>query len=71
MLEYTHYSGSSGQPDVPENYHTVTYELWDENGRTDVLLTQDNNKNVKEVEHSKAMWQRMLRELKKVVEAEH
>ena len=27
VLQYSHFSPLSGQPDVPENYHTVTIEL--------------------------------------------
>jgi uncharacterized protein YndB with AHSA1/START domain len=28
-LQYTHFSPLSGDPDVPENYHTLTYKLSD------------------------------------------
>jgi uncharacterized protein YndB with AHSA1/START domain len=71
MLRYSHYSPSSGLPDSPENYHTVTYILRAENGRTVVSLSQDNNKDEKEVEHSKKMWQSMLEALKKEVETNY
>ncbi|MGZ7042084.1 MAG: SRPBCC family protein, partial [Thermoanaerobaculia bacterium] len=27
LLKYTHFSPLTGEPDVPENYHTVTIEL--------------------------------------------
>jgi hypothetical protein len=27
VLQYSHFSPLSGQPDVPESYHTVTIEL--------------------------------------------
>lgn len=70
-LRYTHYSPSSGLPDSPENYHTVTYTLRAENGRTVISLSQDNNKDEKEVEHSKKMWQSMLEALKKEVETNY
>ena len=70
-LRYSHYSPSSELPDSPENYHTVTYTLRAENGRTVVSLSQDNNKDEKEVEHSKKMWQSMLEALKKEVETNY
>ena len=31
-LRYTHYSPLSGQPDVPENYHHLTFTLRRERG---------------------------------------
>ena len=42
-LRVTHYSPLSGQPDVPENYHTLTYTLDDHGTSTHLKLTQDNN----------------------------
>jgi hypothetical protein len=32
-----------GSDDKPENYHTVTYDLAENDGKTTVTLTQDNN----------------------------
>ena len=32
-----------GTTDTPENYHTVTYELTGEGGKTTLTLKQDNN----------------------------
>jgi len=43
LLRYTHWSPMGGTADAPENYHTVTYELADESGKTRLTLTQDNN----------------------------
>ena len=37
-LEYTHFSPLTGEPDVPENYHTVTIELADRGASKDVTL---------------------------------
>jgi len=68
ILQVTHFSPLSGQPDIPENYHTLTYELSSENGHTFISLSQDNNANEKEKEHSKKMWESLLVELKKVLE---
>ncbi|HKP54422.1 MAG TPA: SRPBCC family protein [Chloroflexia bacterium] len=70
MLQYSHYSPLSGDPDVPENYHTLTYELSEDGDKTLVVLSQDNNATEEEIEHSQGMWEKMLASLKKVVEDE-
>jgi uncharacterized protein YndB with AHSA1/START domain len=67
-LKVTHFSPLSGQPDVPENYHTVTYDLVPRGSGTTVTLHQDNNGSEDEKQHSQENWQMMLDGLKKVVE---
>jgi uncharacterized protein YndB with AHSA1/START domain len=67
-LIVTHFSPLSGQPDEPQNYHTVRYELDEHDGHTHVSLTQDNNGSPDEAEHSAKNWSMMLDGLKKVVE---
>ncbi len=67
-LELTHYSPLSGKPDVPENYHALSYELTDLHGRTLVRLSQDNNASPAEAEHSRSNWEQVLSGLKRVVE---
>lgn len=67
-LTVTHFSPMSGQPDSPENYHTVTYELDSQGDRTHVSLSQDNNGSADEQRHSTENWQMMLESLKKFVE---
>jgi uncharacterized protein YndB with AHSA1/START domain len=67
-LKVTHFSPLTGQDDVPENYHTVTYDLDEHDGHTHVALTQDNAGSEQEAEHSSAMWQQMLDGLRKQVE---
>ena len=41
-LSFSHYSGMSGAPDTPENYHVVTFDLRPEGEETRVTLTQAN-----------------------------
>jgi uncharacterized protein YndB with AHSA1/START domain len=41
-LSFSHFSPLSGDPDKPENYHLVTFELEPQGGRTRVTLTQSN-----------------------------
>lgn len=68
-LRVTHFSPLSGQPDVPENHHTLTYELSDHDGGTSLSLSQDGNPTEDAAEHSRRMWEMMLRALKQYVEA--
>jgi uncharacterized protein YndB with AHSA1/START domain len=67
-LKVTHFSPLSGQPDQPENYHTLTYELSGSGPATHITLSQDNNASADEAEHSKENWSMMLKGLKQVVE---
>jgi uncharacterized protein YndB with AHSA1/START domain len=67
-LKVTHFSPLGGQPDVPENYHNLTYELDERAGNTHVSLSQDGNASAEEAEHSQKMWLQMLDGLKEVVE---
>jgi uncharacterized protein YndB with AHSA1/START domain len=69
-LQVTHYSPMSGQPDVPENYHTLTYELSGGNGTTQLSLSQDNNASEEEAEHSRGMWEMLVQGVKKVAESD-
>ncbi len=69
-LVVTHFSPLSGQPDKPENYHTVSYELRGSGNGTHVELSQDNNGSAEEAEHSAANWQMMLNGLKQHIESE-
>jgi uncharacterized protein YndB with AHSA1/START domain len=67
-LVVTHFSPLTGQDDVPENYHRITYLLEPDGEATRVTLSQDGNGSDDEVEHSRSMWQGMLDGLKGVVE---
>lgn len=67
-LQFTHFSPMSGKPDEPENYHTVTIDLEEESGKTKVQLTQDNNDNESDRDHSEQNWTQVLNGLKRVVE---
>ena len=67
-LKVTHFSPLSGQEDLPENYHTLLYELEERNGKTQVSLSQDNNASKEAAEHSRANWEKMLVGLKQVAE---
>jgi uncharacterized protein YndB with AHSA1/START domain len=69
-LAVTHWSPLTGDPDVPENYHHVTYELEPlDGGGTRLTLTQGNSASR---EAAEAMiengWRPVLQGLKQVVE---
>ena len=67
-LKVTHFSPMTGQPDVPENYHTITYELNERDGTTQLSLSQDNNGDEAEAQRATQTWETMLAALKKTVE---
>jgi uncharacterized protein YndB with AHSA1/START domain len=69
VLEYTHWSPLSGKPDVPENYHTVTWELTESDGGTELTLTQDNNDTETARDHSEENWETVLGNLKELLES--
>jgi uncharacterized protein YndB with AHSA1/START domain len=68
LLKVTHFSPMSGQPDTPENYHTVTYELEGRAGVVHLTLSQDNNGTEEEARIATATWATMLAGLKDTVE---
>jgi len=68
LLQLTHFSPMSGQEDVPENYHTVTFELAPRDGGTEVAVTQDGVGSEEERTQSEATWSMMLDGLRKAAE---
>ena len=69
LLRYTHWSPMGGSEDKPDNYHTVTYELAGEDGKTTLTLTQDNNPSQEEADKmANDNWGPVLNGLKESVE---
>jgi uncharacterized protein YndB with AHSA1/START domain len=68
-LKSTHFSPMSGQPDVPENYHVVTYALSSEGDKTMLTVIQENNPSAEMVAESEKTWAMMLEGIKTVVES--
>ena len=68
VLSVTHYSPMMGQPDEPENYHTLVYTLTAAGDGTHLELTQDGNESAEQAEQFSASWQTMLDGLKAHVE---
>ena len=71
VLSVTHYSPMMGQPDEPENYHTLVYTLTatDRTTGTHLDLTQDGNESEEQAEQFSQHWQQMLDGLKALVES--
>ena len=68
-LVTTHWSPLAGVPDIPENYHTVTYLLREHDSSTDVTIEQDHNASEDERQHSEQNWNMVLAGLKKLLES--
>ena len=68
-LKMTHFSPLSGAEDVPKNYHTLLYELEEDEAATHVKLSQDNNPTEEQAERSKETWEKTLSGLKEIVES--
>ncbi len=69
-LQYSHYSPLSGLPDEPQNYHTVTIEIFGQGTLTHVSLAQDGSATAEERDHSAKNWAIMLQGLRNLVEKE-
>ena len=68
MLKVTHYSPLSGLPDVPENYHVVTYTLSEAGDKTTLTKTQENSRDQAEVDESEKTWKMILGSMKALLE---
>jgi uncharacterized protein YndB with AHSA1/START domain len=69
LLKLTHFSPLTGQPDLPENYHTLTYALDGDGTSTHLKLTQDNNGSEDEAKHSQGMWEMLVAKVKEAAES--
>jgi uncharacterized protein YndB with AHSA1/START domain len=67
-LKYTYWSSMGGTEDKPESYANVTYILTEEDGKTILKITQDNNKDEASKEHSEKNWQMLFGALKEMLE---
>ena len=60
----------SGIEDKPENYVHVTYELSGQDNDVTLTVTQENIPDEKMREHSEQNWNKVLGDLKKLLEGE-
>lgn len=68
LFQYTYWSSFSGMEDVPENYANVTYKLSPEDGKTRLMIIQDNIATEESKQHSDHNWDGVLEGLRKIVE---
>jgi uncharacterized protein YndB with AHSA1/START domain len=66
-LVHTHFSPLTGQPDAPENYHTLSWTI-EGDGPVTLTLSQDNNASEEEAAHSKQMWDSLVDTVKEIAE---
>ncbi|MBU3062128.1 SRPBCC domain-containing protein [Nocardia sp. NEAU-G5] len=56
----THYSPLTGLPDLPENYHTVTYAVEPTADGTTLTIRQSRNRSEGEAAESEKLWRMVL-----------
>ena len=68
LFQYTYFSSFSDLPDKPENYSTVAYELYEEDGQTTLIVKQENIANEEARKNSEKNWEQVLQSLKDLLE---
>ncbi len=68
LLRSSYWSSLSGTADRPENYATVSWELSASGGRTELIVTQDNNPDEESARHSQENWKAVLASIKQILE---
>lgn len=68
ILRHSYWSNMSGLPDLPENYHIITYEMNQENHHTLLKLTEENLAGKSMKDRSAKLWDMVFEKLKKLVE---
>ena len=70
LLRHSYWSDMSGQPDEPEFYHIITYQLNPMGDRTDLTLIEENLASKEMKEKSAQLWNMIFNNLKKLLERE-
>jgi uncharacterized protein YndB with AHSA1/START domain len=68
LFRYNYWGSMSGIEDKPENYATISYELTEKGDKTNLTITQQNIPDKKMKEHSEQNWNKVLGNLKKLIE---
>jgi len=68
LLKYSYFSSFTGKPDVPENYHNVTYKLNDRGGNTEFTVEQEGLESEDAAQHTAQNWASIMQELRKLLE---
>jgi uncharacterized protein YndB with AHSA1/START domain len=67
-LVYTHFSPLSGEQESPESTHTLVWTLTEDGDGTVLTLEQDNNRTTEAAEHSRGMWEQLMRSVQDLAE---
>ncbi|GAB3126099.1 hypothetical protein GCM10027056_22980 [Glaciibacter psychrotolerans] len=67
-LVNTHHSPLSGQPDLPNSRHTLTWTLDGDDDTTRLTLAHDNNPRPAAALHSHGMWDSLVASVKSIAE---
>jgi uncharacterized protein YndB with AHSA1/START domain len=70
LLRHSYWSDMSGQPDEPEFYHIITYQLKPMGEQTQLTLTEENLASKEMKEKSAQLWNMIFNNLKKLLEKE-
>ena len=68
LLVHTHWSPVSGLPDRPENYQEVSWALYDEGGKTELVVAESNLLSKAAKERSEQGWSAALAALRNMLE---
>jgi uncharacterized protein YndB with AHSA1/START domain len=67
-LVHTHWSPASGVPDSPENYQEVAWDLAEQDGQTELTITEVNLPSDEAKATSEKSWEMVLANLKELLE---
>ena len=70
LLRHSYWSDMSRQPDKPEFYHIITYQLKPAGDHTKLTLTEENLASEEMKDKSAELWEMILDNLKKLLEKE-
>jgi len=70
LFKYSYWSSMSGMEDKAENYVYVTYEISGVDDDITLTITQENIPDEKMKEHSEENWNKVLADIKKILEGE-
>ncbi len=70
MLQYDYFSAFSGLEDRPENYQSITYQVAEKGGGTELTILQHNIDTEDRKEHSIKNWEMLMDAMQQMLEGE-
>lgn len=68
QLQYSHWSHFDGLPDELDNYRTWTFDITEQDGATQLSISEDNIPTEKQKKRSDEFWGDVLLKIKRLVE---